>query len=498
MKFSARALNPVNAKSQCLIVPIFDGGKLSKAARSINSASKNSLKKVISRSDIEGKMGQTLLIPVLEGISAERLLLVGCGESNKLSPRQALTLCRSIAAACKNKPYNNVSLFLNELKVENKPQGWLGQVLAQQLTLTEYRFDQCKSKKSPEKSQIKQVLADCSDKKAQTTLNKALKTGHAIAEGMKVAKDLGNLPGNFCTPTYLAQLARKMARKSTQIKTTVLSEKQMADLKMNSLLSVSRGSVEPAQLIVMQYQGAPKNQAPYALVGKGITFDSGGISLKPGAAMDEMKFDMCGAASVFGTLHTISSLKLPINLTCIVAASENMPSGESTKPGDVITAMDGQTIEVLNTDAEGRLVLCDALTYVQKFKPRTVIDIATLTGACVVALGNHAHGLYSNDDELAEKLLAAGQQSEDKAWQMPLWEEYNQQLKSPFADMANIGGPGGGSITAACFLSRFTKQQTWAHLDIAGTAWTKGANKGATGKPVPLLSQYLINESQKK
>lgn len=496
MKFSARPLNPLNCKSACLIVPIFEGGKLSKVAQIINTASKGQIKQLLQRGDIEGKLGQSLVIPLVNGIQAERVLLVGCGKNGKLTTSQALSLCKHLAVLCKNKPYNSIALFLSELSIQEQNTAWLMQLLAQHYSLSGYRFEQLKSTKSSARNHIKQILVDCPDKSSSKTLNQALQTGQAMAEGMKVAKDLGNLPGNVCTPTYLAQQAKKWARQHSQLKTTILNEKRMAELKMNAILSVSRGSVEPAQFITMHYQGAAKSQKPHVLVGKGITFDSGGISLKPGAAMDEMKFDMCGAASVFGTLHTVLKLKLPINLICIVVASENMPNGNATKPGDVITSMSGQTIEVLNTDAEGRLVLCDALTYAQRFKPKTLIDIATLTGACVVALGGHAHGLYSNDDKLSRQLLEAGQQSEDKAWPMPLWEEYNQQLKSPFADMANIGGPGGGSVTAACFLSRFTQGQTWAHLDIAGTAWLKGANKGSTGKPVPLLSQYLINQSR--
>jgi leucyl aminopeptidase len=297
-----------------------------------------------------------------------------------------------------------------------------------------------------------------------------------------------------CTPGYLAQQARKLAKDNAKLSTEILDEKKMKQLGMGSLLSVSAGSDEPAKLIVMQYKGGKRGQKPYVLVGKGITFDSGGISLKPGAKMDEMKYDMGGAASVFGTVRAVLAMELPINLVAIVAAAENMPNGRATKPGDVVTSMSGKTIEVLNTDAEGRLVLCDALTYAERFKPQAVIDIATLTGACVVALGSHASGLYSNNEKLAEQLLAAGIESHDRAWRMPLWDDYQKQLDSNFADIANIGGPGGGSVTAACFLARFTENYHWAHLDIAGSAWDS-TPKGATGRPVGLLTRYLMDRA---
>ena len=322
--------------------------------------------------------------------------------------------------------------------------------------------------------------------------------GRALVAGMDLSKDLSNLPGNVATPTYLADQAKSLGRSYKSIKTTVLDEKQMEKLGMGSLLSVSRGSRQPAKLIVMEYKGtiAKTKQKPVVLVGKGLTFDAGGISIKPSAGMDEMKYDMVGGASVFGTIKAIAEMELPINVVGVVPSSENLPDGDANKPGDIVTSMSGQTIEILNTDAEGRLILCDALTYSKKFDPDVVIDIATLTGACVVALGSHATGMLSNNDALAGKLLEAGQKCGDRAWQLPLWDEYDEQLKSPFADMANIGGKEAGTITAACFLSRYTKEFTWAHLDIAGTAWKSGANKGATGRPVPLLTQYLIDKAK--
>jgi leucyl aminopeptidase len=313
---------------------------------------------------------------------------------------------------------------------------------------------------------------------------------------MDLAKDLGNLPANICTPTYLAEQAQKLAKES-KLEIDVLGRKDMEKLGMGSLLSVAQGSRQPPRLIVLTYAGGPKKAKPVVLVGKGVTFDTGGISLKPGEGMDEMKFDMCGAASVFGTLRACAEMKLKLNVVGIVPATENMPGGAATKPGDIVTSMSGQTVEILNTDAEGRLILCDALTYAERFAPAAVIDIATLTGACVIALGHVASGLYSNKDALARELLAAGNEAYDRAWHMPLWDDYQEQLKSNFADMANIGGRPGGSITAACFLSRYARKFEWAHLDIAGTAWKSGKEKGSTGRPIPLLTSFLMKRAGK-
>ncbi|MGH1429197.1 MAG: leucyl aminopeptidase [Arenicella sp.] len=328
-------------------------------------------------------------------------------------------------------------------------------------------------------------------------IERGVTVGHAMAKGQLFAKNLGNLPGNVCTPTYIAEQASDLANAHNNVSLEVLEESDMEALGMGSLLSVSRGSREPAKFIILNYQGAQdNNEKPHVLVGKGLTFDAGGISLKPAGKMDEMKYDMCGSASVIGALIATVELKLPINLVVIVPSSENLPDGDANKPGDIVTSMSGRTIEILNTDAEGRLILCDALTYAERFEPQSVIDVATLTGACIVALGHHTNGLMGNDQALVNDLLDAGQDSQDRAWQLPLWDEYHQQLKSNFADLANIGGPGGGTITAGCFLSKFTEKYPWAHLDIAGTAWSGGAAKGATGRCVPILTQYLYNLSQ--
>jgi len=294
-------------------------------------------------------------------------------------------------------------------------------------------------------------------------------------------------------PDYLGKQALQLAKKSKLLTTQVLSEAQMKRLGMHSLLSVGNGSAQSSALIVMQYKGAAASERPHVIVGKGITFDTGGISLKGGLGMDEMKFDMCGAASVLGVMNALCELKPKMNVIGVIASAENMPSGTATKPGDVVTTMSGQTVEILNTDAEGRLVLCDALTYVERFKPKSVVDIATLTGACITALGSVCSGLMSSDDKLAQTLYQCGLDSLDPVWRLPLWEEYQEQLKSNFADIANIGGPKAGTVTAGCFLARFTKKYTWAHLDIAGTAWLQGNEKGATGRPVPLLLEYLLN-----
>jgi leucyl aminopeptidase len=324
-----------------------------------------------------------------------------------------------------------------------------------------------------------------------------LEEGLAIAHGVSLAKDLGNLPPNVCTPTYLADQARELAKRY-RMKATVLEAEDMEKLGMGALLSVARGSAQPPKLIVLEHRGGAKAQKPVALVGKGITFDTGGISLKPASEMDEMKFDMCGAASVLGTLKAVGEMRLPINVVGVIPTTENMPGGRATKPGDIVTTMSGQTVEILNTDAEGRLILCDALTYASRFEPAAVIDIATLTGACVIALGHVASGLYANDEALAKEVLAAADAAFDRAWHLPLWDDYQEQLKSNFADFANIGGRPAGSVTAACFLARFTKKFRWAHLDIAGTAWKSGREKGATGRPVPLLTQFLLRRAGRK
>jgi leucyl aminopeptidase len=492
MQFQAKSFDATSHRSALLVVGVFSDTTLTPSAQLIDQAGKGQLSKLLTREKFTGARGTSLMLHHNVGQSADRLLLLGLGKSAK-SDVEAAAISAALSAlqsAVKGAPYKNISIDLTGVTVGGQNASWLARKIAQTLTTDLWQFDQLKSQK-PSKININKITVNVDGSPA--SVKKALAQGQALGDGMNYARELGNLPGNICTPTYLANQARALARGQSKLHVSVLTEKQMKAEGMGSLLSVSAGSDEPAKLIVMEYRGAAKSKAPNVLVGKGITFDTGGISLKPGAGMDEMKFDMCGAASVFGTMKTLLALQPNTNVVAIVAAAENMPSGGATKPGDIVTSMSGQTIEVLNTDAEGRLVLCDALTYAKRFKPKTVVDIATLTGACVIALGSHAHGLYSNDQQFAEQLLAAGIEAGDRAWQMPLWDEYQKQLDSNFADIANIGGREAGSITAACFLSRFTKELRWAHLDIAGTAWNSGSAKGATGRPVPLLVQYLLD-----
>ncbi len=490
--FIARDVSDVAAATtQCAILPLFGNTKLSGAALQLDQASSGAIKAALALGDFSAKTGESLILPGTG--AAKRILLVGCGEAKKFDREAARKFAQSLNRALETKLATEATLHLAGLALKEKDVLWLLSYLARHLTAASYRYTETVSKPK-EAMKLSRLIINVSGTVRAPAANSALREGKAIGLGVNEARNLANLPGNICTPTYLARHARQLTRSQARLSVTVLEEKKMRELGMGALLCVSAGSAQPAKLIVMHYRGAKASEKPYVLVGKGITFDSGGISLKPGAKMDEMKFDMGGAASVFGTLRAISELSLPLNVVGIVAAAENMPSSTATKPGDVVTSMSGKTIEILNTDAEGRLVLCDALTYAARFKPAAVIDIATLTGACVVALGSHASGLFANDDRLAEQLLAAGIDAHDRAWRLPLWDDYQEQLKSNFADLANIGGPGGGSITAACFLSRFTRQYQWAHLDIAGSAWDS-APKGATGRPVALLTRYLLDRA---
>lgn len=491
LQFNIRTLSPTKFATDCLILPCFEKGELPALAKVVDEATKGEIQRVVAREKFQAKAGQSLLLLSVPSIVAERVLLIGFGSKN-ISPENFRKAIGKISEQIKSLPCKDISFILDDLQVEKQSPEWMARYIAEQLGLLTYSSDHLKSKKNDSSFALKKVQLSFA-KDQLPSAEKGIATGAGLSKGINLARYLGDLPPNICTPSYLAETAKHLAGKN-RLKLTVLEEKDMKALGMGSLLSVAAGSEQPAKLIVMEYKGGDKKAAPFALVGKGITFDTGGISLKPGPGMDEMKFDMCGAASVLGVMQTLLELQLPINVVGIIAASENMPSGKATKPGDVVTSMSGQTIEILNTDAEGRLVLCDALTYTEKFKPKTVIDIATLTGACVIALGNHASGLFSNNDDLNQELIKAGQESGDRVWPMPLWDDYQKQLDSNFADIANIGGKEGGSITAACFLSRFTKNMKWAHLDIAGTAWKSGSAKGATGRPVSLLVQYLLNQ----
>ncbi|MEP2790672.1 MAG: leucyl aminopeptidase, partial [Kangiellaceae bacterium] len=355
-----------------------------------------------------------------------------------------------------------------------------------------YSFDQFKSKSEAARRPVKRLVFNVTTRKDLTIGEQAIAEGIAISKGAHKARDLANLPPNVANPSYLAEQAEELAAETDNVSCEVLDEKELQEMGMGAFTAVTQGAETPGKLIILKYQGAEPEKKPIVLVGKGITFDSGGISLKPGERMDEMKYDMGGAAGVFGAFVSVTELQLPINLIMVIAAAENMPSGNAARPGDIVKTLSGQTVEILNTDAEGRLVLCDALTYVERFEPDVVIDVATLTGACIVALGDQASGLLSNHNPLAHELLNAGELCGDRAWRLPLWDEYQEQLDSNFADMSNLGGRGAGTITAACFLSRFAKKFNWAHLDIAGTAWKSGKAKGATGRPVPLLTQYIL------
>ena len=495
MKTALKTSNPVRLVTDCLVIAVAAKNKFSAEAKEIDIASGKRLARVLENGDFDGSLGTSLMLQGLEGVKAKRVLLVGCGDKAKLSLKEARKLLISIAKSLLSSQAKDAHLALASLALAGADHYWLAERLAQELEDASYSYSTTKSTKA-KASALKSISLAAPKGTSKAKIDTAFANGVATGRGINCAKELGNLPGNICTPIYLAQQAIDLAKGNRALTVKVLSEKQMARLGMGSLLSVSAGSSQEAQLIVMEYKGAkvkPKadRPAPHMLVGKGITFDTGGISLKAGAAMDEMKFDMCGAASVIGTMAAVVEMALPIDIVAIVAAAENMPSGKATKPGDVVTSMSGLTIEILNTDAEGRLVLCDALTYGERYKPASVIDVATLTGAAVATFGSHVSAMLSNDDALAAELSDCGNASLDQVWQLPLHDEYQHLLDSNFADIANIGGPRAGTITAACFLSRFTKKFKWAHLDIAGSAWNSGAAKGATGRPVSLLLEYL-------
>lgn len=484
-------------RSDCLVIGVFQNGDLTPSAKSINQLSNGQIKKWIDSGDIQGNLGKTQLFFHLNNLTAQRVLVVGLGKEEDLDLIKLKNALTQSLRALTNSGTENAAIFITEVKLKNVDEAEKFRQCVAAAESCQYQFKQFKSTKSKTKA-LK--LTFFSAERVSKSLNDAMGQGVAIGKGFNFSKTLGNLPSNVCTPTYLADEAKKLAQKNKNLTTRIVEEKQMQRLGMEAFLSVSKGSDEPGKLIIMDYKGpGAAQEKPVVLVGKGITFDTGGISLKPGAGMDEMKYDMCGAASVFGTIMALIEMKLPIHVIGVVAAAENMPSGRASKPGDIVTTMSGQTVEILNTDAEGRLVLCDALTYVERFKPKAVIDIATLTGACVIALGSQASAIYSNDDDLQQQLLDAGLSSGDRGWPMPLWDEYHEQLHSPFADMANIGGRQAGSITAACFLAKFAKKYHWAHMDIAGSAWHSGGkNKGSSGRPVGLLSQYLIKQAKKK
>ncbi|NBC48287.1 MAG: leucyl aminopeptidase [Gammaproteobacteria bacterium] len=479
----------------CLILGVFSDRQLSEPAKTVDAAAGGTLTKVVEQGDLDGKAGNALMLYGLSGLKAQRVLLVQCGKPEELDRSAYEKVLKGALARLEAARLGSAVSTLCVLE----PQGMdLEQrVRYSVLTAAQSAYRYTETKKPAAEAAEPLAALDCwiGDDHEAEAAERACAQALAIAAGVALARDLGNLPGNICTPTYLADQAKSLADAYGKLEAEILDEAAMAELGMGALLSVSRGSREPAKLILMHYRGGKDSDQPIVLVGKGLTFDAGGISIKPSEAMDEMKYDMCGGASVIGTLRALAELDLPLNVVGVVPASENLPDGAANKPGDIVTSLSGQTIEILNTDAEGRLILCDALTYVERFEPAVVVDMATLTGACIVGLGRHPSGLFANDDSLAEALTKAGEASADRVWRMPLWDDYQQQLDSNFADMANIGGRDGGAITAACFLSRYTKAYSWAHLDIAGTAWLTGKEKGATGRPVPLLSQFLIERA---
>jgi leucyl aminopeptidase len=490
-KFAVPEKNPV----ACVAAGVFESRKLSGAADALDKAAHGQIRELLRSGDMDGKMGSTRVLYRVRGVAAERVLLVGLGREKEFGEKQYRECARAALAAIQETGAREACLYLAELPVPGRDAAWKARQLVLASTEVSYRFDRMKSKKAEERS-LAHVAISAVSKRDASDLERGMREGRAIAAGMTLARDLGNLPPNICTPSYLAETSVKLGRE-WKLAVEVLEQKDMEKLGMGSLLSVAKGSHQPPKFVILRYSGAGKKDSPVVLVGKGITFDTGGISIKPSAEMDEMKFDMCGAASVLGTLRAAAELGLKLNVIGLIPTCENMPGGAATRPGDIVTSMSGQTIEILNTDAEGRLILADALSYAERFEPQAVVDIATLTGACIIALGHVCSGLFANEEGLAGELQAAGADSWDRVWRLPLWEDYQEQLKSNFADFANIGGRAAGSVTAACFLSRFTRKYDWAHLDIAGTAWKSGKEKGATGRPVPLLMTFLIERAAK-
>lgn len=489
MEFSIS--NSRTQQTACLVVGLFEAAAFSPSAKTVDSATQGLLSRLLQSGDITGRAGTTLLLHDVPLLTATRLLVVGLGKKKTFHEKEYRAAVATAIKTLDGTGATDALLTLTELSVPQHDTNWCIRQATAIALESLYRFDQLKSKKDDRAHPLQSLTLLVEHRKDIKPAQIACREGQAIAAGSTLMKDLANLPGNHCTPTVLAEEARKLASEHG-LSIEILERADMASLGMNALLAVTLGSHQPPKFIVLQHNGGKPTDKPIVLVGKGITFDTGGISLKPGAEMDEMKFDMSGAASVMGTMKAAAQLKLPLNIVALIPAVENMPGGAASRPGDVVTSMSGQTIEILNTDAEGRLILCDVLTYAERFQPACVIDVATLTGACVIALGSVATGLFANKERLARELKQAGNVAFDRVWQLPLWEDYQEQLKSNFADMANIGGRPAGTITAACFLSRFTKKYDWAHLDIAGTSYQSGKDKGSTGRPVPLLVHFLL------
>jgi len=490
MKFTLDTTPAPELATACLVIGVFEHEPLQGSAQLVDQASNGTLQKLIKSGDISTDWKSTTMLHGLDGVAAERILILGFGETEKFNAVRYDNICTSAGVFLRDHATTSAHICLNEIEVDNKSEHWRLRQAAVNVDRANYRYTATKAPKDDDNKPMASASFS-----AGKDLQSALDEASGLAIGYQRSKELGNLPPNICNPAYLAETAREIATSYKNVSVEILEKEEMAELEMSALLAVGQGSSNGPRLIVLKYQGKHDNSRPVVLVGKGITFDTGGISLKPASNMEQMKFDMGGAASVIGAFEACADMQLAINLVCIVAAAENMPDGNAYRPGDVITSMSGKTIEVLNTDAEGRLVLCDALTYSQRFEPVAVIDVATLTGAAVVALGHHASAIMSKHDDLAEELIDAGQQAVDRGWRLPIWDDYQPQIKSAFADMKNVGGMAAGTITAGCFLSRFTSGQRWAHIDCAGSTWIWGDDKGSTGRPVGLLTQFLINQA---
>ncbi|MEQ1662566.1 MAG: leucyl aminopeptidase [Thiobacillus sp.] len=495
LEFSIKSGALDKQRSACLVVGVFEQRKLSAPAQAIDDASGGHLSGILRSGDMEGKTGGTLLLHSVPGLLAERVLLVGLGKPGEFNEKTYRDAIGHAVKALRDGGAMDAVMTLTELAVGSRNTGWNVEQAVTCAYEMLYRFDVLKSKATEPKRPLKKLVFTVAQRSEMKPAEAGLAHGLAIAHGIELAKNLGNLPSNYCTPDHLAKQAKALA-KQFGFGCEVLDEKACEKLGMGSFLSVGKGSDKPPRFMVLKHLGGKKGAKPVVLVGKAITFDAGGISLKPAGEMDEMNYDMSGGGAVLGTFRALGEMELPLNVIGIIPSCENMPDARANKPGDIVTSMSGQTIEILNTDAEGRLILCDALTYAERFDPAAVIDLATLTGACVIALGAHPSALFSNHDPLARDIEAAADTAWDRVWRMPLWDDYQDQLKSSLADMANIGGRPGGSITAACFLSRFTKKYHWAHLDIAGTAWKGGRDKGSTGRPVSLLVHFLLQRAK--
>jgi leucyl aminopeptidase len=497
MHFEVWAKGLVTLSVDCIVIGVFEDGELLEEAQNIDSASNGYLRKVLTRGDFSGRTGETLLLTELPGVEASRALLTGLGARKSFGRKSwRRSLGAAITAITKTR-IASIAMAVDRPPAKELDDYYFGRAVAEIVGSTLYRVNDLKTTKKPKAAALQKVLAGPVRKAGMEDAERGLEHGQAVSAAMTLHRDLANLPANVCTPIYLADQARALAKQYTSLRVQVLDEAAIKKEKMGCLLAVAQGSDEPPRFIVLEHRvGKDKTDSPpVVLVGKGVTFDTGGISLKDPPGMDEMKFDMSGAAAVMACLSLAARLRLPMRVIGLIGAVENMPSSRAVKPGDIATSAAGLTVEILNTDAEGRLVLCDALHYSRRFNPDVVVDIATLTGACVVALGHHHSGAMGNHDDLVHDLVEAGVRADDRAWHMPLTDEYGDQLKSNFADFANVGGREGGAITAAAFLSKFTKGLKWAHLDVAGTAYQGGAQKGSTGRPTPLLADFLIRRA---